>query len=170
MKRLLALFLFSSTSPIAFAAEHLVAPIEAYELAKTHACSVVVDYFDDRPAAENPPYALVVGDYGKLQIAVWCTTASPTEQAQRPYTLLLRIDDASSPLSSCPRELRNVEGIGGLSFVEVSEKAESFYYFDNNAQVAKTGTIHTTGVLSSYDGLSTYYICVGGRWAFRSLD
>jgi hypothetical protein len=170
MKHLVALFLFVAASSTCIADDNLVAPIEAYQLAKSHGCNVVSDYFEDRPAAENPPYALIAGDFGKLQIAVWCTAARETAEAQLSYALLLRIDDPANPLSPCPREIRGVTGIGGLSFVDVVEKAQSFYFFDNRAKVPMKGTLHTTGVLSSYDGLETYYICVDGRWVFRSLD
>jgi len=152
------------------AGDHLTVPREAFELTKAHGCEPIADFFDNRPAVEDPPYALVSGDMRKLQIAVWCTTDSSKPEGQRTYLLLLRVDDVSSPLAGCPSEVRRTRRIGGLRFVDISDDLKYYYYVDTGKQVASAGKLHTKGVESSYDGVGERYACIDGKWAFNAYD
>ena len=152
------------------AGDNLIVPIEANALAKAHGCVQVADYFESRPAAEDPPYALISGDFGKLQIAVWCTSDRASSNAERSYTLLFRIDDSTHPLAKCPAEIRGLRHIGGLRFIDVADDASGYYFLDTQKRIPVAGKLKTKGVASIYDGVGETYVCVEGRWASRAVE
>lgn len=164
-----ALALVMVTAP-ATAGDNLIVPIEANALAKAHGCEQVADYFENRPAAEDPPYALISGDYRKLQIVVWCTIGRAKPDDDRSYKLLFQIDDPAHPLAKCPGEILGLTQIGGLRFIDVSDDASAYYFVDTGKRIPLTGKLVTKGVASFYDGVGENYVCVGGRWAFRAFD
>jgi hypothetical protein len=139
----LLVVMFFGASQGVFGAENLVVPIEAFELAKAHGCNQVANFFAERPAAEDPPYALFAGDGGRLQIAVWCTTDSV--KGEHLYTLLLRIDDATNPLASCPPEIVGIRRIGGLRFINIAEDAKHYYFVGTQKRIPRTGLLRTKG-------------------------
>lgn len=150
--------------------DNLVVPIEASALAKAHGCDQVADFFDNRPAVKDPPYALITSDGTKLQIAVWCTRDRAKPDGSRAYTLLIRSDDTASPLAKCPDAIDDVKHIGGLRFVDITDDAKDYFFVDTLKRVPLTGKLHTKGIVSSYDGLEERYVCVSGKWAFRALE
>ncbi len=170
MRNLVTILILFSAATAATAGDNLIVPLEANELAKAHGCDQVADYFDTHPTAEDPPYALIAGDYGKLQIAVWCVKRRAKPQEQRSYTLLFRIDDTTHPLAKCPSELGGNQNIGGLRFIDVSDEVSRYYFVDTQKRIPGTGELRTKGVESIYDGVGERYVCIGGRWAFRAFD
>ena len=150
--------------------DNLVVPLEAQALAKAHGCDQVADFFDSRPAAEDPPYALIAGDGLKLQIAVWCTRDLSKPEGARTYTLLVRSDDTANPLAKCPGVIGDIKHIGGLRFVDIADEAKHYFFVDTQARVPLTGQLNTKGIVSSYDGLEERYVCVNSKWAYRALD
>jgi hypothetical protein len=170
MKTTLLTLVLCATAANAVAAENLVVPVEAFELAKAHGCSQVADFYSERPGIEDPPYALIAGDFGLFQIAVWCTTDMAQPENRRSYTLLFRIDDTRHPLAKCPGEIRGVKHIGGLRFLNISEPAKEYYFVGSRKPIAAAGTLRMRRIVSSYDGTSERYVCIDGKWAFRALD
>jgi hypothetical protein len=163
-------FMLFASGGSATAKHGLVVPPDAYEMVKTHGCDQVSDFYDNRPGAEGPPYALINGDRGKKQIAVWCTREASKPEPKRTYLLLLRIDDIENPLSRCPNEIHGIQHIGGLRFIDIEADFSAFYYLETKKPVKKTGKLHTKGISSEYDGVGERYVCVDGRWAFSAFD
>jgi hypothetical protein len=150
--------------------DNLVVPLEANALAKAHGCDQVADFFDHRPAVEDPPYALIAGDGNKLQIAVWCTRDLSKPDGSRLYTLLIHSDDTASPLAQCRATIDNIKHIGGLRFVDIADDARDYFFVGTQDRVPLKGKLSTKGIVSSYDGVEERYICLNGKWAFRALD
>jgi hypothetical protein len=171
MKSWLSTLAFCALVSAARSADPLPIPQQALALTKAHGCSPISDYFDTRTTiGEDPPYALVAGGTRQLQVAVWCTADLSKAEGQRSYMLLLRIDDASSPLAKCPAAIRGSTNIGGLRFVDISEDLKYYYYVDTRKRVASVGELHTKGVESTYDGVGKRYVCINGKWAFNAFD
>ncbi len=147
-----------------------VVPPEAAELTRAHRCTQLYDYFVDRPRAENPPYALVNGDFGRLDIAVWCSRPDHMASGRERYLLLVRIDEASSPLSKCPAEVSGIEQAGGLRFGRVHDEASGFFDVQSGRRVSLRGSLDTQGIYSFYDGAGEILVCIGGKWAAKYED
>ena len=171
MRRYVTTLLFCFNVVPSFADQPSVIPPEASQLIEAKGCVPVSDYFTARPNTqdEDAPYALVAGGAGKLQVAVWCADTLAKPDPQRTYSLLLRIDESSNPLSSCPREIDGIKYIGGLQFVDVSEDANWYRFLDTHKRIGSSDTLNSRGIMSTYDGVGAIYVCVGGRWAMRGL-
>jgi hypothetical protein len=163
MKLILA-FIFCLLPSVALASDNLVVPVDLYEYIQKQGCEQVSDFYN-RPAVENPPYALKTLPYGEFEFAVWCT-----KKEVRKYSLLLNFDDKKNPLAACPNRIDNVGHIGGLSFVDVDEPSKRYRYLDTREQVKSPDNIKTKAILSIYDGVGEYYVCLGGRWAGKAID
>ena len=166
--RMLLAILSSLGAAGAMAAETLVVPADVHELIQARGCSQVSDFYT-RPAIERPPYALTSLDHGRVLVAVWCIRPSAVRGSQQTYTLLTQIDQPAHPLAVCPKQIDGIQWIGGLAFVDVNGDTAGYYFVDTQKPVG-TRSLRTKGIESSYDGLTTFYICVDGRWAAKSLD
>ena len=168
MKTLAAALFLALLWQAAIAAENLVVPSDVYELIKARGCDQVADFFQ-RPAAEEPPYALVNEDWGKRQLAVWCTRDAGKPEEERDYTLVVIIDDKSNPLAKCPDEIRGIRHIGGLRFEQLSQPIGSYHFVDTGKKLPGAGLLKSRGIRSMYDGVGEYYACVDGRWAVHAV-
>jgi len=140
----------------------MVIPKDLYEFVKSRGCGQVTDFYK-RIAIERPPYA-----YDNSSYVVWCTKDLGTQDPQREYTLLIYVK--APPFSKCPEKIEKWHPIGGLEFVEVSEPAEWYYFVDSKKQIPVKGTLSTKAIRSEYGGVGEYFVCVNGKWAFRSFD
>ena len=154
---------------VAAAAENLVGPRDIYEFIKSEGCEQVSDFFNGRDSVKRPSYVVRVLPWGKREIAVWCTKDMGKEHSEREYSLLLRLDDPTSPLSNCPKRIDGIKFIGGLTFANFNEPAEWYYFIGTEKKVGDKGYLATQSVQSIYDGLGHYYVCVNGKWAVRGL-
>ena len=168
MRIIIAILVLCCPFSNAFAGENLVVPIDVYDLIKARGCEQVADFYQ-RPSVEEPPYALINRDWGKKQIAVWCTSDGAKPEGDRSYTLLLSIDDPSHPLAKCTNEIRGIRHIGGLRFVNVARPANEYHFIGTAKRIPLKGALPTKAVRSIYDGVGEYYVCVGGKWAVRAV-
>jgi hypothetical protein len=168
MKAVHVMFLLLSAT-VANAAENLVVPVDIYEIVKARGCNQVADFFRARPSVEEPPYAVHVADLGDWEIAVWGICGARPNDRGKLHTLLLRFDDQTHPFAKCPDRIDGISFIGGLSFLEIDEPAEWYYFLDTRKKATLKGKLKTKAISSVYDGTGDYFVCIDGRWAARNI-
>jgi len=151
------------------AADNLIMPQELVLFAKKNGCSQVVDFYNV-PGMINPPYV-----YGYLpgdpenSAVFWC---QKNESSDKPYLLLFMSKIPDVPIG-CPYKIEWGGRIPvGLSIDRnISLPLLNFYYIDNTDKpISKKGVTTGSVVVDYYDGISTYFYCFKGRWAFYTTD
>ena len=146
-------------------AENLVVPQDIRSLLIANGCHQVTDYFEKREGAKRPPYAL-----SPRALAAWCTNDLNKSESDRSYTLVVKIDNKVDPLSRCSGKLTGLHHIGGLSFIDINEPAEWYYFVESRRKIPITGKLQTKGISSEDDGVGENFVCIEGKWAYRAFD
>ena len=153
--------------PALLNAENLVVPQDINDFIESRGCHQIADFYNDRYSNEEPPYAVKHLGSGKRELAAWCTAEISKPSRERLYSLVLRFDDSSNPLSECPARIDGLNSIAGLKFVEIEEKLSKFMFVSTNEKIRSDKRISTTAILSINDGVGFYFICVSGKWASK---
>ncbi len=146
-------------------AENLVYPQEIRSLLVKNGCHQITDFFEKREAAKRPPYTL-----NPSALVAWCTNDPKKIEADRSYSLIVKIDNKSNPLSHCTGKITGFSHIGELSFIDINEPAEWYFFVGSRNRISQTGKLQTIGIRSEYDGVGENFVCIAGKWAFRAFD
>jgi hypothetical protein len=164
MKRTTWIFVVLLTLPSA-RAENLVFPQDIRSLLVKNGCHQVTDFFENRETAKLPPYVLNPG-----ALAAWCTDDLNKIESDRSYTLIVEVDNKTNPLSNCTGKITGFSHIGELSFIDINEPAEWYYFVESRKRIPLTGKFRTKGIHSEYDGVGENFVCIAGKWAYRAFD
>ena len=140
-------------------------PSELVSFSEKKNCSQVEEFFA-RPGMVNPPYVYGYAPGDEEDSAVfWCERRS---DGKRQYVLQFMYKK-DAPDARCADQIVWTNPPGGLSLVKTGKFISDYFTYLNDPKKSLPKGIAFTGtsVLSTYDGVSTWFYCYGGNWLVR---